>query len=115
MFFAHTIGDYNLQGILASMKTKDWWKERYPDSLYKYDYAISLIMHSISWTTCIFIPIMIYCNWQVDIPMFCMWILNIMYHAYTDHIKANAKAINLVTDQLIHTVQIICTWFIFVA
>ena len=31
MIFCHIIDDYYLQGILASMKQKSWWKNNYPD------------------------------------------------------------------------------------
>ena len=49
MIFMHVIADYNLQGWLASAKQKSYWQENAPDKLYKYDYIMALIMHSISY------------------------------------------------------------------
>ena len=40
MIFCHIVDDYYSQGILASMKQKEWWKNNAPDSLYKHDYLI---------------------------------------------------------------------------
>lgn len=48
MIFCHIIDDYFLQGILASMKQKVWWKENYPDKIYSKDYLMALFMHSFS-------------------------------------------------------------------
>ena len=49
MILLHVIDDFHLQGILASMKQKEWWKkqEGYKD-LYKDDYITALMIHSIS-------------------------------------------------------------------
>lgn len=38
MIFLHIVDDYYLQGILAQMKQKKFWKEQAPDVKYKYDY-----------------------------------------------------------------------------
>ena len=58
MIFLHIIDDYKLQGILASMKQKRWWREQKEyKPFYKYDYIIALIDHSISWTFMIMLPI----------------------------------------------------------
>ena len=40
MIFLHIVDDYYLQGILAQMKQKKFWKEQAPDELYKYDYIV---------------------------------------------------------------------------
>ena len=42
------------------------------------------------------------------------YIINIIIHALVDDLKANKFKINLVTDQLIHIVQIIVTWAVFI-
>ena len=58
MIFLHIIDDYKLQGILASMKQKKWWKEQNDyKSMYKYDYIIALLTHSFSWSFMIMLPI----------------------------------------------------------
>lgn len=114
MIFLHIIDDYKLQGILASMKQKAWWKEQkgYKE-LYKYDYIIALIEHSFSWTFMIMLPIVI--SLRSDIGLLIVaYILNMIIHATVDTLKANALKINLVTDQLIHILQIVVTWLVFV-
>lgn len=47
MIFMHIVDDYRLQGILASMKQKSWWKEQ-PQykPMYKRDY-IAVFAHAL--------------------------------------------------------------------
>jgi hypothetical protein len=59
MLFCHIVDDYYLQGILALMKQKTWWKKQTLNSLYKYDYIMALCEHAFSWTFMIFLPIFI--------------------------------------------------------
>jgi hypothetical protein len=114
MIFLHIIDDYKLQGILANMKQKTWWKrqEGYRP-LYKYDYIPALILHSFSWTFMIMLPIAISLKFNVG-----WWVLayiaNMAVHAIVDTLKANALKINLVVDQSIHIAQIVITWLIFI-
>jgi hypothetical protein len=110
MLFLHIIDDYKLQGILASMKQKKWWRE-YKDykELYKNDYLMALIEHAFSWTFMIMLPIAIYLNFNID-RWLHVYIINMLIHAYVDDLKANRFKINLITDQLIHIMQIIITW-----
>ena len=114
MIFLHIIDDYKLQGILASMKQKTWWKEQKGyKSLYKYDYIPALIEHSFSWTFMIMLPIAI--SLKFDIGWWAIaYIANMIVHAFVDDLKANKFKINLVIDQSIHIVQIVVTWLIFI-
>lgn len=115
MLFMHIVDDYYLQGILASMKRKDWWLESPSyNHLYKDDYKIALIEHAYSWTFIVNIPVIIFLLVfkEIGIWYYVLFILNIVVHALTDELKANKKAINLVTDQLIHIFQIVATWLI---
>lgn len=117
MLFFHLLDDYNLQGILASFKQKQWWKENAPDSLYKHDYIIALIEHAFSWTCMIHIPILAYCILtQTHLPVWwCIgaFVLNWAAHAVVDDLKANRHKINLIHDQLIHVAQIVTTWSLY--
>lgn len=114
MIFLHIIDDYKLQGILANMKQRTWWREqRGYKELYKYDYIVALIEHSFSWTFMIMLPIVIFLKSDIRLLM-ATYVLNIAIHASVDTLKANALKINLVTDQLIHILQIIVTWLIFI-
>lgn len=106
MLFFHVVADYNLQGWLASAKQKSYWQENAPDKLYRYDYIIALIMHSISWTFMVMLPIAYVNQFNIDIGFVGMFIANVTIHAAVDHFKANMKLINLWHDQLMHMGQI---------
>lgn len=112
MIFLHIIDDYTLQGIMKSLKQKQWWKDNASDSLYKYDYIMVLLMHSFSWTFMIMIPIsiaaMMYYTFKWNISAY---IINMIIHAIVDDLKANKRKINLIVDQTIHLIQIFVTWF----
>ena len=114
MLFMHIIDDYKLQGILASMKQKTWWEEQKGyKSLYKYDYIPALIEHSFSWTFLIMLPIAIYLKFDIGWWSIA-YIVNMTIHAFVDDLKANRFKINLVIDQIIHIIQIVLTWLLFV-
>lgn len=115
MIFAHIIDDYCLQGILASMKQKSWWKnqEQYNDK-YKHDYIIALAMHSFSWAFMIMCPILFTMPQQVRASFIIAFIVNVIIHAVVDDLKANKFKINLVQDQLIHLAQIVVAWFVII-
>ena len=115
MIFMHIVDDYYLQGWLASAKQKSWWKENAPDPLYKYDYIWALIMHSFSWSFMIMLPLAYVNEFTVDQLFVSMFITNLVFHAVTDTLKANVKAINLWMDQIIHMAQIFGTAYVFLS
>ena len=111
MILLHVIDDFHLQGILGSMKQKEWWKkqEGYKD-LYKDDYITALMVHSISWSIFISIPL-----WFFPIQPYLFSIaiiINAIIHYYVDDLKCNKLKISLSTDQCIHFLQIFFTWLI---
>ena len=116
MVFCHIVDDYYLQGILASMKQRNWWKTNAPDDMYKHDYIVALIMHSFSWAFMIMLPIRVYLFangmlMQNNIIMYICWILgNSVIHTVIDHLKANKKVINLIQDQSCYMIQIFLVW-----
>lgn len=114
MIFFHILEDFHLQGVLASMKQKKWWEENAPQDFYKHDYIVALIMHSFSWATMVFIPMFVYRFYIgldiIDVPMIIVFISMCVIHAEVDHAKANIHSINLVTDQIIHILQIVYVW-----
>ena len=117
MLFLHIVDDYYLQGILAQMKQKSWWKENAPDELYKNDYKVALLEHAFSWTFMIMLPItvtMIIHNNYINIIYITFFIMNWILHTVIDHLKANKKTINLVVDQSCHVLQIVITWIVLV-
>ena len=113
MIFCHIVDDYYKQGILASMKQKEWWQINAPDTMYRYDYLMALFMHSFSWTCSIMMVPTIYIlilggEWY---PL--LFAGNLLLHMFIDDLKANRKKINLITDQCVHLMQIIWTWYCF--
>lgn len=110
MLFCHIADDYYLQGILASMKQKEWWKANAPDKMYKYDYIPAIIAHSFSWAFMIMLPIAIYMRFHIGIPFVAFIAANCFVHAVTDNQKANLRQINLIEDQTMHLIQIILTF-----
>lgn len=114
MLFSHVVDDYYLQGILASMKNKSWWKENAPNDLYKKDYLMALFMHSFSWSFSIMLAPAVYllCNDNFHILYFIIYAVNTLVHFIIDNAKANLHTICLIEDQIIHIVQIIITWAI---
>lgn len=110
MMFCHIVDDYYLQGWLASAKQKSWWEQNASDKLYKYDYIAALFMHSFSWTFMVMLVPTVYVilfggTWY---PL--LFVGNVLIHIFIDDLKANKKRINLIQDQSIHLLQIICTW-----
>ena len=114
MVFLHIINDYNLQGWLASAKQREWWKNNASSKLYKYDYILALIAHSFSWSFMIMFPIALHMSFNIDYIFILILFANVFMHAFVDNLKANKNKINLWTDQIIHVMQIIITFFILV-
>ena len=112
MIFMHIVDDYYLQGILAIMKQKKWWREQeWYKSLYKNDYKMALLIHSMSWSIMIILPAMFILNTNQYI-LLGIFIINTFVHYHIDDLKANKLQINLMFDQTIHFMQIIATWII---
>ena len=112
MILMHIVDDYYLQGILASMKQKKWWeKQEGYKSLYKNDYKMALLMHSMSWSIMILLPAIFLFNVQ-GIVLLAIFIINTFIHYVVDNEKANKLRINLMADQTLHIMQIFITWAI---
>ena len=75
---------------------------------------MALIMHSISWSFMMMLPVMVYqmYNGYSLVMAFILFIINTILHIQIDDMKANRKQINLVGDQLLHLIQIVLTWLI---
>lgn len=112
MLFAHIVDDFYLQGVLVKMKQKEWWKENAPDALYKYDYIAALIIHALSWSIMITLPILFVSAWDPHWAIYLMLGINTGIHATVDDLKANRHKINLIGDQCLHLAQILETWLV---
>ena len=116
MIFLHIVDDFYLQGCLAKFKQQDWWKENYPQEIYKNDYIICLLIHSFSWAFVMMLPITIGLLFNLNyvdtsyFGYFLVMIFNIIIHSIIDHAKANWKIMNLTQDQVLHLLQILGTW-----
>ena len=117
MIFCHIVDDYCLQtlGPLATMKQTKWWEENHPQKLYKYDYLVALLMHSMSWAFMIMLPVAAYMSWDVNSSFVTLFVLNTICHAFIDNAKANWLLINLITDQSVHIAQILVTFLTLVS
>lgn len=119
MIFLHILDDFHLQGILANFKQRSWWKENEPHKMYKNDYIIALFIHSFSWAFAISIPciiynILYYRHEEYLYVYLILFVFNMVIHMIIDHLKANIRRINLTTDQYLHLLQIVVTWFILI-
>ena len=113
MLFAHKIADYNLQGCLADLKQKEWWQKQLGglplhETIYKNDWKVALLMHSFSWAFCIMVPVLFAGMWKHLGASSVLLVANTAIHFYVDDLKANKHSINLVEDQGLHFLQIIC-------
>ena len=113
MVFMHIVDDYYLQGWLASAKQKKYWQENAPQKLYRHDYIMALIMHSLSWAFMIMLPIAIDRQFAVTWIYAVALIVNATVHGIVDNLKANKLKINLIQDQSIHIMQIVITFTIY--
>ena len=98
MLFMHVIADYTLQGVLASMKEKAYWKG-HGNYRSKYDFIPAL---------CIMLPLAV-AEYPPGTVFYVVLAANTAVHAVVDHAKANLGVLNLVEDQTIHMVQIVLT------
>lgn len=114
MIFCHIVDDYYFQGLLANLKQKSFWKMNAPDKMYKYDYIMALIMHSLSWSFMIMLPLLVHFNFDAPNLFFALYAANTVVHAIVDDLKANKRQINLITDQSIHIAQILATLLLLV-
>ena len=115
MLFLHVFDDFCLQAILLNkLKQKSWWRGQTADPKYQYDFIVGLLAHSFSWAFSIMFPIAVYFKFNPTIDFYLALVANMAVHYVTDDIKANKLAINLVTDQTIHTMQILVTFLLLV-
>ena len=100
MIFCHIVDDYYLQGWLASAKQKEWWEKNAPQRLYQYDYIMALIMHGLSWSFLMMLPVVLYYRFDVSTGFLVLFVSNTLTHCIVDNEKANRKSINLIIDQI---------------
>ena len=122
MILGHLFADYTLQGWFCNGKQEIWWREQCADECnleferrwkkYGNDYICDLLEHGLYWALVTFLPLF----FLADLPgavLATVVIINAVFHAYIDDLKANALKINLIQDQLFHFGQIVVTWAAF--
>ena len=108
MVFCHVIEDFHVQGILADLKQRMWWKENVTQKgfghRYDRDYMAALLAHGFEWSFIVHIPVMYLVGFEpaVLISLCC----NAILHALIDDLKCNRLRTNLIQDQALHIVQI---------
>ena len=110
MIFMHIVADFNLQGWMATSKQKSYWKDK--GKCCKYDYIIVLLVHSFQWTFLITLPIVIFKNgFNFNSCFIIIFVINMLIHFFADDLKCNRKIGNLITDQILHILQIILIYY----
>jgi len=142
-FLAHTIADFHLQGILATMKQRQWWVNQIDDATvkeiaeyftpgtieeqdldifkkqllgrYSADYMVALIIHGLEWSICVSLPALLLLDTHIDGVFAILFTVAMgMLHSIIDDMKANSHSINLVQDQLLHICQIAFMLWIYI-
>lgn len=119
MFLFDIIDDFVLQPVcLSKLKQKRYWieeceKNNLDISKYDKDYITALLMHGLSWSIMIHIPLMFLGGINDDLFLLLSVLLNAVIHTIIDDLKANKLKINLDVDQCLHGLQIIITWIVF--
>lgn len=116
MLFLNYIGDYVIQkaGFLAELKQKSWWEKNAPNPLYVDDYKFALLVHSFTWAFITMLPIAILKNYQIGFGFLILLIVNTVVHTFIDDLKANKEKINLWGDQILHIIQVLATFLIYI-
>lgn len=118
MFLFDIIDDFVLQPIcLSKLKQKRYWIEeckKYNLNILKYDtdYITALLIHGLSWSIMIHVPLMFLGGIRDDFFLLLSVLLNTVIHAIIDNLKANKLKINLDVDQCLHGLQIVITWIV---
>lgn len=79
---------------------------------------MGLLNHAIQWSVTVHLPIILFImlGWHhhdsiiLDTVLMVSFLIHTGIHAYVDDVKANKHKINLITDQIIHFVQLITIW-----
>ena len=113
MILAHVVDDFVLQPVcLSKLKQKSWWeKQDEYKRLYKDDYKMALLIHSMSWSIMTLLPAIFMLN-PTGFLLLGVFIVNTLIHYVVDNEKANKGHLNLMADQFIHLSQIFASWII---
>ena len=114
MFLLHIFADFNLQigSGLDKFKQWRWWREQIPAEKeekwkkYNDDYKVALWIHSFQWALVTCLPLAMCRGTVYGVSVF----VHASAHYIVDDLKANWMRINLIQDQVFHTVQVLVIW-----
>lgn len=119
MLLAHLFADFTLQAqgnpCLADLKQKSWWHKQLGSlqmlvekdlRKYRHDYIVGLVCHSLYWALIVCLPLLACGGGHYLVQS----VIQASVHCYIDDQKANRHNLNLVWDQLLHLVQIVAVW-----
>lgn len=131
MVLLHVIDDFVMQPVcLSKLKQKSWWEDNVRPKvseeewhMYREDYRMALIVHSVSWSIMIMLPFLFVAahefmtsgyafNILRDSLTIAIIICNAIIHFAVDNSKANKKKIWLWEDQGIHFFQLLITFIV---
>ena len=113
MLFAHCIGDYILQkDFISKAKRKSFWLNIKDEKVDTFAYLSILCVHAFIWSFCIHLPLILFLP-QSNIIVVSIFI-NFLIHGIIDDLKANRNKISMTIDQLIHVLQIVITYILFI-
>ena len=118
MFLFDFIDDFVLQPIcLSKLKQKRYWieeceKNNLDISKYDKDYVTALMIHGLSWSIMIHVPLMFLGGIRDDFFLLLSVLFNAVIHAFIDNLKAKKLKKNLDVAQCLHGFQNVITWIV---
>ena len=105
MVLLHVMEDFHIQGRMADMKQKAFWKPY--GEMYARDHIPVLLLHGFEWSMFVSLPILITSWSSVSAGFMAVVVANGLIHSLVDHLKCNSLKLSLVQDQAIHITQIV--------
>lgn len=117
MLWFHILDEFYMPTILNKLKCKRWWKEN-TDEHYHNDWAMSLMLYGMMWSMTIHIPVVTYLYFTNNLKSMYGFIvgticINQFIHCIIDDLKCNRGALNLTQSQILHIIQIVCTYIFY--
>lgn len=109
VILAHIIDDFVLQqlGNLHNMKQKKFWEpyNKEYNNQFCLDHYAGLIIHCISWSIMVHLPILLLTK-APDIIILVSSIIHAINHGIIDNKKCNKHELSLAEDQSLHCIQL---------
>lgn len=109
IIIAHIIDDFILQqlGNLHNMKQKKFWEPYNKEYNNKYylDHYAGLVIHCISWSIMVHLPILLLTQ-TPEIIILISSIIHAIIHGIIDNQKCNKYKLSLFKDQILHLIQL---------